>query len=112
MNIRKLMNETLVANNGEMSRGLKNQLNMMPIIFDNTLEEKLNLLKKEGISVYNYCGLRVLEFDLRHIETVLKENKAKLENYRANPQELVRDLREREITENGSSLEADMLGGM
>jgi DNA repair photolyase len=112
MNIRKLMNETLVANNGEMSRGLKNQLNMMPIIFDNTLEDKLDLLKKEGISVYNYCGLRVLEFNLNLIEKVLNENKSKLENYRANPQELVRDLREKEIKEYGSGLEADMLGGM
>lgn len=112
MNIRKLMNETLVANNGEMSRGLKNQLNMMPIIFDNTLEDKLSILKKEGISVYNYCGLRVLEFSLNLIENVLNNNKSKLESYRTNPQELVRDLREEEIKEFGSGLETDMLGGM
>lgn len=112
MNIRKLMNETLVANNGEMSRGLKNQLNMIPIIFDESLEEKLNLLKKEGISVYNYFGLRILEFDIRNMETVLKEKKAKLDTYRNNPQELVRDLRIEEMKEYGSSLETDMLGGI
>ena len=112
MNIRKLMNETLVANNGEMSRGLKNQLNMMPIIFDHSSEEKLDILKKEGISAYSYCGLRLLEFNVNHLETVLNDNRAKIENYRANPQELVRDLRTKEIQEYGSSLETDMLGGM
>ena len=112
MNIRKLMNETLVANNGEMSRGLKNQLNMMPIIFDESLEEKLNLLKKEGISIYNYFGLRVLEFNISAINAVLKENKTKFDTYRNNPQELVRDLRSLEIKEFGSGLESDMLGGM
>ena len=112
MNIRKLMNETLVANNGEMSRGLKNQLNIIPMIFDESLESKLNVLKREGISVYSYFGLRVLEFELKNIETTLKANKNKLEIYRANPQELVKDLRTAEIAENGSSLEADMLGGI
>lgn len=112
MNIRKLMNETLVANNGEMSRGLKNQLNMMPIVFDGSLENKLNILKREGISVYSYFGLRVLEFDLKNIEATLKANKNKFEIYRTNPQELVKDLRAQEIIENGSGIEADMLGGI
>jgi len=37
MNIRKLMNETLVANNGELSRGLKNQLSILPAITNQNL---------------------------------------------------------------------------
>lgn len=109
MNIRKLMNETLVANNGELSRGLKNQLSILPAITNQNLEEKIERLKKENIMVYSYYGLRILGFNLSDIEEVLKENMSKKESYQTNPQELVRDIRKKEIEELGSSLKEDMI---
>lgn len=48
MNLRKIMNETLIANNGDMSRGLKNQLNKLPLIASPELEDKISLLKKKA----------------------------------------------------------------
>ncbi len=112
MNIRKIMNETLIANNGEMSRGVKNQLNILPIIADENLDEKVSLLKKQGISFYNYTGLRILEFDYENILEVLNNNMMKLDIYRNDPQELVRDLRANEKLTAGSSLDNEVLGGM
>lgn len=106
------MNETLIANNGDMSRGLKNQLNKLPLIANPELEDKIMLLKKEGISVYNYYGLRVLEFNYDILEKVLGENKNKIDSYSSEPQELVRDLRKKEIDEYGYNFETDILGGM
>ncbi len=112
MNLRKIMNETLIANNGDMSRGLKNQLNKLPLIASDELETKIALLKKEGISIYNYYGLRVLEFNYEIIETVLNDNRNKIDSYTSDPQELVRDLRKKEIEEYGYNFETDILGGM
>jgi len=111
MNIRKLMNETLVATNGEMSRGLKNQLSLLPAFVDESIEDKLSLFKKEGISVFNYYGMRLLTFKLETIQSVLNENNDKLESYRANPQELVRDMRKSEMKQL-NNLENNLIGGM
>lgn len=112
MNLRKIMNETLIANNGDMSRGLKNQLNKLPLIASPELEDKISLLKKEGISVYNYYGLRILEFNYNIIEKVISENGKKIDSYSSDPQELVRDLRIQEIEEYGYNFETDILGGI
>ncbi len=112
MNIRKIMNETLIANNGEMSRGLKDQLNILPMIADNTLDDKVALLKKQGISFYSYQGLRTLAFTYDNLLEVINNNTAKIDIYRTNPQELVKDLRANEKLTAKSSLDADVLGGM
>ncbi len=112
MNLRNIINETLVANNGEVSRGIKNQLNILPAIIDEDLEKKVELLKKEKISFYNYNGLRILEFSLENLAKTLEKNSEKKEIYSTNPQELVRDLRAQEIEIIGSSLEPDLIGGM
>ena len=42
MNIKRLMNETLVANNGELSRGLKNQLSIISAFENPELDSKLD----------------------------------------------------------------------
>lgn len=107
MNIKRLIDDTLIANNGEMSRGLKNQLTIVSAYLDEDFERKLNTLKNVGISVYNYTGLRILEFNLYDIQEVLKANERKFDIYRANPQELVRDLRKREMINSPSEV-----GGM
>ena len=112
MNLKRLMNETLVATGGEMSRGLKNQISILNAFVDSSLDEKLDILKQYNIPVYNYTGIRVLEFSLDDIKIVLNENRAKLEAYQMNPQELVRDLRIREMKTTKSSLEKELIGGM
>jgi len=97
MNFKRLMNETLVANSGDMSRGLKNQLTIVSAFADTELDAKLDYLKQKGISIYTYAGLRIIEFRLSDIQTVVNNNGPKLDTYRANPQELVKDLRKNEI---------------
>lgn len=106
MNMKRLMNETLVANNGDLSRGLKNQLSIISA-FDTDLESKLDYIKETGLPIYSYAGLRVLEFNLESIQAVINDNKEKIETYRINPQELVRDLRKFEI-----NLDPSKVGGM
>ncbi len=98
MNFKRLMNETLVANSGDMSRGLKNQLTIVSAFANEELEKKMDYLKQKGISIYTYTGLRILEFSLPDIQVIIEEQSAKIDKYRANPQELVKDLRKREIT--------------
>lgn len=110
MNYRRLINETIVATNGEMSRGLKNQLTIVSAFIDNEFEEKLDYLKKVGIPVHSYMGLRILEFKLSDINEVITVNSNKMNIYKTNPQELVRDLRKNEI-KNGN-LGYNEVGGM
>lgn len=112
MSIKQLLDETLKATNGEMSRGLKNQLTILNAFDKVDYEKKLNLLKEYNISIFNYYGMRVLEFHISDLEEVLKENANKIESYQANSQELVRDLRKKEIQILGNSLDYDMTGGM
>jgi len=107
MNIKRLMNETLVANNGELSRGLKNQLSIISAFENPELDSKLDYLKKIGLQIYNYVGLRILEFSLENIQKVITDNQAKIETYKINPQELVKDLRKSEI-----ALDPSKVGGM
>lgn len=111
MNFRRLMNETIVANNGEMTRGLKNQLSIVSAFVNDDLELKLDTLKNYGISIYNYVGMRILEFHLDDIKEVLNENETKHSIYKANPQELVRDLRKKE-QDNMNHMGYNELGGM
>lgn len=112
MNIKQLLDETLKATNGEISRGLKNQVTILNAFKDNDLEEKLKVLNQSNISAFNYYGMRILEFHINDIKEVLSENTEKIDSYRNNPQEFVRDLRKKEIKILGSSLEYDMMGGM
>lgn len=107
MNIKRLMNETLVANNGELSRGLKNQLSIVSAFENTELDSKLDYLKQIGLQIYNYVGLRILEFSLENIQKVITDNQAKIETYKINPQELVKDLRKSEI-----ALDPSKVGGM
>lgn len=100
MYIKRLMNETLAANNGDLSRGLKNQITIVSAFENNELESKLDYLKQVGLPIYSYIGLRILEFRLENIQKIIAENNAKMETYRINPQELVRDLRNAEIALN------------
>lgn len=111
MNYRRLMNETVVANNGNMSRGLKNQLSIVSAYVSDDLEAKLDLLKEAGISIHNYMGLRILEFKYDDINVVISTNNDKLETYKSNPQELVRDLRKYEL-QNIDNLSYNEEGGM
>lgn len=108
----QIMNETLNANNGELSRGLKNQVTIVPAITNDDLNEKINLLKESEINVYNYIGIRALEFSYNIIQKTLQNNSEKLDIYRSNLQEFVRDLRKEEINDFGSNLEIDNMGGM
>ena len=112
MNIKRLINETIVANNGDMSRGLKNQLSIFSAFVTEELDQKLNFLKQAGIPVHNYIGIRVLEFRLSDINAVINANQAKLATYKNNPQELVRDLRNYEIKTTGSTMDLEEVGGM
>lgn len=112
MNLKRLMNETLTANNGEISRGIKNQLSLISAFLDNDLDNKLDFLKQTGISIYNYTGLRILEFNLEDIQTVISENGEKLDTYRTNPQELVRDLRQQEVNSKGTVFQLNEMGGI
>ena len=107
MNIKRLMNETLVANNGELSRGLKNQLSIVSAFENTELDSKLDYLKQIGLQIHNYVGLRILEFSLENIQKVITDNQAKIETYKINPQELVKDLRKSEI-----ALDPSKVGGM
>ncbi len=111
MNLKQLMNDTLAANNGDISRGLKNQLTILNAFIKEDLEEKVNILKQNEIPVYSYYGLRVLEFNLEDIQNVISENNAKLDIYRSNPQELVKDIRLKEIS-SGKYVTLNGIGGM
>lgn len=100
MNIKRLINETIIASNGDMSRGLKNQLSIFSAFTSEDLEQKMNFLKQAGIPVHSYFGIRILEFKLSDINAVINANQAKLANYKNNPQELVKDLRSYELKTN------------
>ena len=86
MNIKRLINETIIASNGDMSRGLKNQLSIFSAFTSEDLEQKMNFLKQAGIPVHSYFGIRILEFKLSDINAVINANQAKLANYKNNPQ--------------------------
>ena len=112
MNIKRLINETIISSNGDMSRGLKNQLSIFSAFVSEDLEQKMNFLKQAGIPVHSYFGIRILEFKLSDINAVINANQVKLANYKNNPQELVRDLRNYEIRISGSNMDLEEIGGM
>lgn len=112
MNLKKLMNESLIANNGEISRGMKNKISLLNAFYNDDIDEKIEILNQYDISIYNYNGLRILEFSNTDIKEVLEENFEKLELYRNDLQELVRDLRKKEISLLGSSIDVELVGGL
>ncbi len=107
MNIKRLINETIISSNGDMSRGLKNQLSIFSAFTSEDLEQKMNFLKQAGIPVHSYFGIRILEFKLSDINAVINANQAKLANYKNNPQELVKDLRSYELKTNVNTEELE-----